>query len=355
MKSMTGVYKTFDINTKSLEEILPKPKSNPKNFNPTAQAEAASHVNSKSGDAGGKDVKAENAKIHVGMTPDNTPGAKASSPTPTTSPATQSATQPGSAMKVPSTSPTNAPKSGTPAIFKPIYNTPFTYQVQNDFFKSLSPAAKNLTKEYKLTRAEAAAIHAYTRNQYFDNMNGALRAVNQHGKVDIADPDALIAAGIKDIDLAVMVAAAVNGLKKLPPAQKSDVHFNSLGRNDSIPKELLQPFAEGASVTIPSFFSTTVSSKTVEEWWDSKDQTLCIFQRTNGNGRDVTAFSHYPKEKEILFIPGTQFMVIAKTEPTKTPSGIPNSNATKIKTLMQLQEVSADAPLPPIINPNAFQ
>ena len=186
-------------------------------------------------------------------------------------------------------------------------------------------------------------------------MNGALRAVNKDGKVDTSSADALWDAGIKDPELATMIASAVKGMKKLPPTQTSDSHFLALGRNDSIPDEFLQPFKEGASVTIPSFFSTTVSSSVMEKWWDDKNQGLCIFQRVHGNGRDITAFSAYENEKEVLFIPGTQFIVLALTEPTITPSGNSNSSATKMKRLMHLQEVSTDFPLPPTINPSTFE
>jgi hypothetical protein len=211
-----------------------------------------------------------------------------------------------------------------------------------------------MVEKYRLTKEEAVAIHAYTKNQYYDNMNEALRAVNKDGMLDPSSTDALLDAGVKDPELAIMIASAVKGMKKLPPTQTSDSHFFALGRNDSIPNEFLQPFKEGASITIPSFFSTTVSSTVVEKWWDSKDQALCIFQRVQGNGRDITEFSEYPNEKEVLFIPGTQFMVLALTEPTITPSGNSNSSASKVKRLMHLQEVSTDFPLPPSINTSTF-
>lgn len=249
---------------------------------------------------------------------------------------------------------TKVTNSNTAAKFTPRFHTPFAPRVQEAFYDSLSQKALDLVEKYRLTKEEAAAIHAYTKNKYYDNMNGALRAVNKDGKVDTSSADALWDAGIKDPELATMIASAVKGMKKLPPTQTSDSHFIALGRNDSIPDEFLQPFKEGASVTIPSFFSTTVSSSVMEKWWDDKNQGLCIFQRVHGNGRDITAFSAYENEKEILFIPGTQFIVLALTEPTITPSGNSNSSATKMKRLMHLQEVSTDFPLPPTINPSTF-
>ena len=210
--------------------------------------------------------------------------------------------------------------------------------------------------KHGLTKTEAAAIHAYTKNIYYENMNGALRAVNRNGKPDVSDAAALEAAGIDD-DLATLIASAVSGMKKLPPSQTSETVFEGLGRNDSVPEEFLEAYQEGATVGISAFFSATVSSNTVKDWWDRTDHMLCITQRVNGNGRDVSAFSEFENEREVLFLPGTQFMVLARTEQTLTPSGnnnANNANAMKLKVLMHVQEIAPDAPLPPTINPSTF-
>ncbi len=239
--------------------------------------------------------------------------------------------------------------------FIPPNKAPFSQIIQNRFLASLRPEALALMQKHGLTETEAVAIHAYTKEKYFENMNTALRSVNKDGQTDVSNPAALQAAGIDD-ELALMIASTITGMRKLPPTQTSDTHFDSVGRNDSVPEEFLNAYREGTTVAISAFYSTTVSMETVEDWWDMKDHGIFIFQRANGNGRDISAFSEFEREKEILFMPGTKFMVLARTEKTITPSGKVKSNptATKEKILMHLQEVSSSDELPPSIHPLTF-
>jgi len=48
-------------------------------------------------------------------------------------------------------------------------------------------------------------------------------------KVDIADANALINAGVQNVELADLIATLVSGLRKLPPVQTSDSVFFQLG------------------------------------------------------------------------------------------------------------------------------
>lgn len=350
MDKMSKIHTTFDLPKFPTDAIPKEPDKNPFSDRRTTASETVDH--NASPDAK-KNIKSETNQSGLGKTPGNS----LKSNTLTSSTATGHliiTVVPATGSTTPGPSASTATNSNTTQKFTPSFHTPFTPRIQDTFYSSLSRKALALVETYRLTKEEAAAVHAYTKNKYYDNMNGALRAVNKDGTVDISSADALMDAGIKDPELATMIASAVKGMKKLPPTQTSDSHFFALGRNDSIPDEFLQPFKEGASITIPSFFSTTVSLTVVEQWWDNKDQAMCIFQRVHGNGRDITEFSEYPNEKEVLFIPGTQFIVLALTEPKITPSGNSNSNATKVKRLMHLQEVSTEFPLPPTITPSTF-
>lgn len=248
----------------------------------------------------------------------------------------------------------------SPTKFTPAKPVVFSTEVQNAYYDILRPDAKSLANAHNLTKKEAAAIHAYTRNEYYRNMNAALRVVNKDGNVDASSADALKKAGITDDGLAEMIAATVSGMKKLPADQTDPSVFLALGRNDSVPEEFLEPYAQGASITMGPFYSSTVSMPTVEGWWDGSDHFLSVLQNVNGNGRDISAFSEFPNEKEVLFMPGTRFMVLGRTERTETPLGNPGllgASQTKTKILLQLQEVSSNPndPLPPTIHPSTFQ
>lgn len=279
--------------------------------------------------------------------------AKSASPSqalPTNSPASTSQASSGTAA--------TQTQAGTPTTFTPAKKIPFNADMQDYLFSKLRPPARALVSEHNLTKKEAAAIHAYTMEKYYRTMNAALRAVNKDGNVDVSSAEALKNAGITDDGLAHMIAATVSGMQKLPPAQTSNEVFLPLGRNDSVPDQFLEPYAQGASITISAFYSSTVSMGTVESWWDNSDHFISVLQNVNGNGRDISAFSEFESEQEVLFMPGTQFIVLGRTEKTETPLGLPDgSSQTKTKILMQLQEVSSNPndPLPPTIHPSTFQ
>jgi hypothetical protein len=260
----------------------------------------------------------------------------------------------------PTTTASTITASSSKKTFTPAKPIDFSVDVQKTYYDILKLKTKFLAKMYGLTRKEAAAIHAYTRNEYYRTMNSALRIVNREGDVDTSSATALKKAGITDDGLAELIAATVSGMKKLPPDQKNPSVFFALGRNDSIPEEFLQPYAQGATITMGPFYSSTVSMPTVEGWWDNSDHFLSVLQTVNGNGRDISAFSQFPTEKEVLFMPGTRFMVLGRTEQTETPLGTPGppgSSQTKTKILLQLQEISINPndPLPPTIHPSTFQ
>lgn len=360
-----GRIRTAIFGNAEKKEISPdKSAKNPLNSHTT---KSSAHINGSVDDG-----------LQVNIRSTDPANAKPSSETPligsfaanssTAQPSTNASTLPsshqgGSAHTTPSKTsiapPVNTP-SATPTKFTSTKQVIFSKDVQDAYYDKLRPEAKSLVNQYNLTKTEAAAIHAYTRNEFYRDMNAALRVVNKDGNVDASSAAALKQAGITDDGLAEMIAATVSGMKKLPPDQTDTSVFLALGRNDSVPEEFFEPYAQGASITMGPFYSSTVSMPTVEGWWDGSDHFLSVLQNVNGNGRDISAFSEFPNEKEVLFMPGTRFMVLGRTERTETPMGKPGllgAFKTKTKILLQLQEVSSNPndALPPTIHPSTFQ
>jgi hypothetical protein len=146
--------------------------------------------------------------------------------------------------------------------------------------------------------------------------------------------------------LAELIAALIRGLRKLPPAQTSETYFTSAGRNVSLPENELKLYIQDAKVTVSAFLSTTDSADEMitDNWWNNKDHALFIFQKVNGNGRDISIFSDFENEAEILFLPYTKFEVIFRGEPTLTTPGVssfgkPSKNEKIVKILITLQEI----------------
>jgi hypothetical protein len=95
----------------------------------------------------------------------------------------------------------------------------------------------------------------------------------------------------------------------------------------SLPDDELDLYEEDAKVTVSAFISTTDSADEmiIDNWWDKKKHALFIFQKVNGNARDISMFSDFPNEKEILFLPFTKFEVIFRSKPTLTKPGVYSS------------------------------
>ncbi len=244
-----------------------------------------------------------------------------------------------------------SPHISAPASFPVVSTEKFKFgkAEKSLVIKQLSFKAKVLARRHNLTNDEAVAIHAYTKNQYFQVINSQFRSLPLYD-ADIFDAQSLKQAGVKNSDLAELIAALARGLKKLPPAQTDPSNFICLGRNVSMTADELGTFTENSEVTMPTFVSTTVSSDEMisEDWWNKKDQALFIYQRVDGNGRDITLFSEFPREKEILFLPYTKFQVLFRSEPTNTLAGVPDDNgpldkhAKVTKMLIAVQEIPSE-------------
>lgn len=135
----------------------------------------------------------------------------------------------------------------------------------------------------ELTAEEAAAIRSYTGDTYRE-LNADLRA----GKY-ASDPY-----------LQAYVDAAQHGLAKMPKYVGRSIRGMGVGP-DAL-ERVLSTYRKGAIVEDSAF----VSSSSSEHAAFSGNVVLQINGKT---GVDVSAFSKSPKEQEVLFMPGTRFMV----------------------------------------------
>ena len=222
-------------------------------------------------------------------------------------------------------------------------NLVFDADTQDDFYKKVGADEKTLAliNECKLTEKEAAAIHAYTKDEYYVHINSQFRHLPLD-KVDISDAKALTNAGVQNPDLAELIAALIKGMRKLPPAQTSDSAFLPLGRSVEMYKEELDLYVKDAEIISRAFLSTTDSATAMVSvsvgFWDKKDIALIIYQRVNGNARDIGRFSEFPDEQEILFMPNTKFKVMFRSEPRETEGGASAEEVAALKALSNQEE-----------------
>ncbi len=187
-------------------------------------------------------------------------------------------------------------------------------------FISNNPDAQILRDTYGLTNHEAIAIVAYTHD-YYEPIRLQIEALPPDA--DLSDPESLINSGVKKRDLAVLISDMFNGLKKLPPSDIDSSHSKALGRSLNLTDADLAKYKEGNLIDMPSFTSTTISGASLlgGDFWNAKTYALMIRQARNGNGRDISALSLYPNEKEICYLPRTKFKVIGVFQPKMSPPG----------------------------------
>lgn len=130
---------------------------------------------------------------------------------------------------------------------------------------------------------ELAAIVLYTQT-YFVEMNSALRNRDKESMKDFGN-------GIKLAD---------KGLAKMP------VHEGWVHRGvESLPAEVLAKYVPGVVVTEEAFTSTSQQE-------DAAFAGKVKFNILSKTGRDVRQLSRVEAEKEVLFRPGTKFIVVDK-------------------------------------------
>ncbi|HET9171519.1 MAG TPA: ADP-ribosyltransferase domain-containing protein [Actinospica sp.] len=133
---------------------------------------------------------------------------------------------------------------------------------------------------------DLVAVRGYTGNEFYKPMNAALRNND--------------AAGLAAYDAHIRVTTS--GLNQLPKTPGTFYRGMTIkpGELDGVTSK----YEPGQITTEPSFVSTgNAFSGNVH------------FTAQSVNGRDVSYLSHYPGEAEVLYPPGTQFMVNSKIEP----------------------------------------
>ncbi|UYA98755.1 hypothetical protein P9A53_gp11 [Xanthomonas phage vB_Xar_IVIA-DoCa6] len=135
----------------------------------------------------------------------------------------------------------------------------------------------------ELTMEEAAAIRAYTGNTY-RALNGALRG----GKYS-SDPH-----------LQAYVDAAQHGMAKMP--KYKGLSSRGMSFNETQLKAMLSTYRKGAVVEDAAFVSSSYGEQAAFGG--------NVFMKINGKtGVNVSQYSQYQGEREVLFMPGTQFRV----------------------------------------------
>ena len=135
----------------------------------------------------------------------------------------------------------------------------------------------------ELTVEEAAAIRAYTGSTY-RTLNNSLRG----GKY-ASDPL-----------LQAYVDAAQHGLAKMP--KYSGVSARGMNFNEEQLKAMLSTYRKGVVVEDAAFISSSYGEQAAFGG--------NVFMRINGkSGVNISSFSQYGGEREVLFMPGTRFHV----------------------------------------------
>ena len=187
------------------------------------------------------------------------------------------------------------------------------------FLKNIPEKGIILGNTYGLNECEMAAIRCYTGKDY-RVINSTLRALTGTD-VDFYKANSLKYFGVSE-HLSEIISDLANGMRKLPPARNDSQSSFGLGRDVTLEGDALKRMKEGEIISDLMFTSTTTTLEQVADgnWWHKNDQVLIIHQRVDGNGRDIAAFSGY-SESEILFLPGTKFIITYRNDNAIVGSG----------------------------------
>jgi hypothetical protein len=144
-------------------------------------------------------------------------------------------------------------------------------------------------KEHGLSLSEAVSIHIYTTEAYKE-INAELRL-----KTVRPDTDAI-------------VEQCKSGMAKLPS------HQDLVSRLVNLPPEALADHAEGEVMTYQAFTSTSMILSGANDFHGNVFMVMQPKDPGSG-GKDVSMFSRYGNEREVLFPPGAQFKILKRTEP----------------------------------------
>jgi NAD:arginine ADP-ribosyltransferase len=134
------------------------------------------------------------------------------------------------------------------------------------------------------TSQDQSALADYTGPGH-DDLNDALRT------------------NIVDASQHARVEALNQALEKLPP------YRGPVFRGADLPPDLLARYQPDAVVTERAFLSTSTEPGVAQGQAFAGNVEFRIFSRT---GRDISSFSIFPSEHEVLFANGTQFYVVAR-------------------------------------------
>jgi len=220
------------------------------------------------------------------------PRGSATSPTPQVAhPVQPSAT----AVHAPSSTPTvSAPGPGStataplpklPGVGQPQGGTPTAYQPQSLAHDHHGPVAHDAAP---LTTEHLSAVADYTGPGHED-LNSALRN------------------GTMDASQQAHVEALNQALEKMPP------HSGLVYRGADLPPEVLAQYQRGAVVSEIAFVSTSMDPAVAHSSAFAGNVEFRIVSKT---GRDISSFSLFPSEQEVLFPTGLQFLVAdRRTDP----------------------------------------
>jgi hypothetical protein len=168
------------------------------------------------------------------------------------------------------------------AAFKATYDMEYEDAVDKLARAKSSPAVAAVLNQ--VPEEELVAIILYMSTHYVE-MNRTLRERDKNSLGDVGDA----------------IALADRGLEKLPSYQG----WCSRGVESSSPAELAARYVPGQMVTEDGFTSTSSAE-------GAQYKGTVQFRIKSENGKVVESFSRYEKEKEVLFRPGSRFMVTEK-------------------------------------------
>jgi NAD:arginine ADP-ribosyltransferase len=100
------------------------------------------------------------------------------------------------------------------------------------------------------------------------------------------------------------VEAINSALQKLPP------YHGPVVRGTNLPPEVLAQYRPGGVITEDAFLSTSTNAAVARSPSFVGNVEFRIMSST---GRDISSFSLFPGEQEILFPSGTSFYIVSKT------------------------------------------
>jgi hypothetical protein len=213
------------------------------------------------------------------------PGESKGSATSATAPVAYPVEPAATAVHAPSSTPTvSTPGTGStpsapPPGAHPHGGAPSAYQPQSLAHDHHGPVAHNAAP---LTSEHLSAVADYTGPGH-DGLNSALRN------------------GTTDASQQARVEVINQALEKMPP------HHGPVFRGTDLPPEVLAQYQPGAVVSESAFLSTSMDLGVAQSTAFAGNVEFRILSRT---GRDISSFSTFPTEREVLFQTDVPFYVV---------------------------------------------